>query len=65
MAPGFRDAESNRGAGALHSVGYHGYSWTSMITESLTLFWDFDPDGLYPHQVNGRGNGFPLRCLQE
>ena len=65
MAPGFRDAESNRGAGALHSVGINGFSWSSTVSGSNVRFLDFHPTWLEPQDGNSRGNGFPLRFLHE
>ena len=65
MAPGFRDAESNRGAGALHSVGINGFSWSSTASGGNAHDLNFSPTWLTPQNSHYRAFGLPLRCLQE
>ena len=66
-APGYRDAGHNNGYGALRYVGNGGYSWSSTIPSKSTYayFLYFNTSWLLPQNSHYRGNGFPLRCLQE
>ncbi len=65
--PGFRDAESNRGYGALRNVGNLGYIWSSSILSrsGYAHYLSFNYAGIGPQSYNHRAYGFQLRCLQE
>ncbi len=64
-APGYRDANSMRGYGAMRGVGSHGYSWSSFVSEDIAYRLGLSNGGISPQGIDNRAYGFPLRCLQE
>ena len=65
VAPGYRDANSTRGYGAMRGVGSHGYSWSSFVSEDIAYRLGLSNGGISPQGIDNRAYGFPLRCLQE
>lgn len=57
----------NVGSGAMAGGGTYGYYWLASpwsVTDGLPL--SFTSGLVWPQGVTGaRGNGFPLRCIQE
>ena len=53
-------------SGALYSVGYYGYSWSSTVAASgySAHSLNFYTQGLNPTNTNNRANGLQVRCLQ-
>ena len=66
-APGYRDAGYYKGFGALRTVGYAGYIWSSTIPtgSGYAHYLHFNYGGIGPQNNNSRAYGFQLRCLQE
>ncbi len=60
-APGYR----HRDTGALSSVGYGGFSYSSSVSGSTGVYLDFCVTDLRPSYTDYRAYGFQLRCLQE
>ncbi|WP_300829367.1 hypothetical protein [uncultured Rikenella sp.] len=61
LAPGNRVAH----LGALSSVGYYGFSWSSATSGIYGLDLYFGSQTLLTNNSDGRGHGFQLRCLSE
>ena len=61
-------ASGNRsvGSGTMANEGSNGYNWSASpnnATNGLNL--NFNSGNVNPQNNNNRGNGFPLRCIQE
>ncbi len=64
-APGYRDYGRTGYEGALRSVGYLGYSWSSAVSGIGGQFLWFNAQDLVPSYTHHRAHGFQLRCLSE
>lgn len=54
------------GSGAMGNVGGHGYYWSaSPLTASSGYNLYSFSGSVYPQYSSNRGNGFPVRCVQE
>ncbi len=64
----FAPASGNRnvGSGAVNNPGSNGYYWSSSPNSSTNGFnLNFNSSNVNPQNNNNRGNGFPVRCVQE
>ena len=60
-ALGARDRQS----GLLVGVGANAYCWSSSVNNAYVYFQYFDFLQIIPDCPQGRGHGFPVRCVQE
>ena len=61
-ASGYRDV----GSGAMSHEGSSGYYWSASLYDATTgSYLDFYSGSVATHRSSPRGNGFPLRCIQE
>ena len=61
-ASGYRSNAS----GAVANVGNNGYYWSSTPSSATFAYsLNFYSGGVYPQNYFVRGNGFPVRCVQE
>lgn len=61
-ASGYR----NVGSGAMNNEGSNGYYWSASPNSATNGYnLNFNSGNVNPQNNNNRGNGFPLRCVQE
>ncbi len=63
-APGFRDAGNYGVSGALWYVGNGGYTWSSSVSGTYSVYLLSEPMRIIPSYSNYRAYGLPVRCLQ-
>ncbi len=64
-APGYRDYGRTPNEGIACGVGNYGYSWSSAVSGTYSVWLDFNTTHVNPSHKHGRAHGFQVRCLQE
>ncbi|NDV46376.1 hypothetical protein D0T49_04895 [Paludibacter sp. 221] len=58
-AAGYR----NNSNGELYNVGANGNYWSGSLSSVYSLNLAFNGSDVYPANINGRANGFSVRCI--